>query len=182
MKYTVKSKKKTVGKNYKVTYQVKYSYLGDPKIKVESSDRIWYGDWICNFTYPNAVYTVFDYQTGMSLEAKNKLGVKVKDGKTKFVYYPKQYYEYTGDEYDSEDSWLRNTKTITYSFTVTYPKKCRDVVVGIGLVNRADVIPPKDAYSKKLPDNRYWTGKKTPYGKTSYYKKGKKTMSYMRLK
>ena len=178
--YTITSKRKSAGKNYKVTYKVKYKYFSNPKLQ---HTEIWYDDWYWAFISPSELYTVFDYNTGMSLEAKNKLGVKVSGGKFNYTYYPKQYYKYTDeykDKYDPKDCWIRNAKTLNYSFTVTYPKKCKDVVVGIGFVNRAE-IPDVSGY-KKEPDNQYWTGKKTPYGKTSYYKEGKKTMSYMRLK
>lgn len=178
VKYTISCKRKSVGKKYKVTYKVKYNYTGDPQIS--NADKIWYDDWFWGYTCPYAFYTVFDYKTGMSLEAKNKLGVKVKGSKWKSSYYPKQYYTYTGalaGEYKKEDCWFSNCKTMSYSFTVTYPKKCKNIVVGIGFANRAEV--PSELTTE--PDNQYWTGKKTPYGKTSYYKKGKKTMSYMRL-
>lgn len=87
-------------------------------------------------TKPEALYTVFNYQTGKSLEAENnKLGVKVKGSDWKWTYYPKQKYSYTSilaEQYDSKDLWIHNYKSASYSFTITYPKKCKDVVVGIG--------------------------------------------------
>lgn len=177
VQYTIASKRKSVGSNYKVTYNVNYKLLGDPQIDV---NQISYDDWYWGLTTPSQLYTVFDYQTGISLETKNELGVKVKGSKWKYSYYPKQKYKYTGaleKEYKDEEQWLRNIKSVSYSFTVTYPKKCRDVVVGIGFANRVEV--PSEI--KDEVDNQYWEGKK-PYGKTSYYKKGKNTMSYMRLK
>lgn len=179
VKYSISCKRKSVGNKYKVTYKVKYSYMGDPKIS--NADKIWYDDWLWGYTSPNPIYTVFDYKTGMCLEGKNKRNVKVKDGGWKYTYYPQQFFQYTGEiakDYKQEDCWIKNIKSVKYSFTVTYPKKYKDVVVGIGFVNNC-LVPNS---FKNEPDNRYWTGKKTPYGKTSYYKKGKSTMSYMRLK
>jgi hypothetical protein len=177
IKYTIKCSRKESGDNYKVTYKVTYKHLSDPKIS--SFDNI-YDDYYWSLTQPDEFYTVFDYQTGLSLEADNDLGVKVKDGKWKYTYYPKQTLTAAG-----EKSWYRNNKTISYSFTVTYPKTCKDVVVGIGFTNHVAVPDPwtdddGTVYYADDPDNTYWDGK-VPYGKTTYYKKGKKTMSYMRL-
>lgn len=175
IQYTVNCKRKLVGKNYQVTYKVNYKFFENPQI---ASDIIAYDDWLWGLTKPEALYTVFNYQTGKSLEAENnKLGVKVKGSDWKWTYYPKQKYSYTGilaEQYDSKDLWIHNYKSASYSFTVTYPKKCKDVVVGIGFVNKIESFD--NSYEKM-----YWNGE-TPYGKTSYYKNGKKTMSYMRLK
>ena len=181
IKYTISCKKRSVGKNYKVTYKGKYNLMDNPKLNTK--EKYTYIDWYWGFTYPYLFYTVFDYQTGMSLEVKNDLNVKCKGSKWKYTYYPKQYFMYTDsimkdEKYKEKNCWYRNAKTLSYSFTVTYPKKCKDVVVGIGFSNMIDV----PSQSKEEPENQYWTGKDTPYGKTDYYKKGKKTMSYMRLR
>lgn len=180
VKYSISCKRKSAGDKYKVTYKVKYKYLNDPKIsgKKQTAD-----DWVWAWYRPRAIYTVFDYQTGKSIEKKNNLGVKVKNGNWKYSYYPKQHFKCTDrliKSYDPKyrkqlrDPWLRNKKTVSYQFTVTYPKDCKDVVVGIGFYNTPD------SPLKKTVEANYWKGKEV-YGKTLYYKKGKKTMSYMRL-
>ena len=74
VKYTIKCSRKSSGKNYKVTYNVNYKYLEDAKVQAE---EITYDDWWWGFTYPSAMYTVFNYKTGKSLEVKNDLGVTV---------------------------------------------------------------------------------------------------------
>lgn len=169
IKYTIKCSRKESGSNYKVTYKVNYKFLSDPKV---ASGANCCDDYYWGLTQPNICSTVFDYQTGMSLDNKNDLGVSVKTSNVKVTYYPKQTIRVV-----DEKSWYRNLKTFSYSFTVTYPKDCKDVVVGIGFAN---YIPVPDEWTDDV-DNQYWDGK-VPYGKTTYYKKGKKTMSYMRLK
>lgn len=176
VKYSISCKRKSAGDKYKVTYKVKYKYLNDPKI---SGKKMVYSDWSLGVYRPEAVYTIFDYQTGKSIEKKNNLGVKVKGGKWKYSYYPKQHIKCADNlikllkenNYDPDKVWTRNAKTVSYQFTVTYPKDCKDVVVGIGLYNTPFT---------RTGDTNYWKRKEV-YGKTKYYKKGKKTMSYMRL-
>ena len=46
---------------------------------------------------------------------------------------------------------------ISYSFTVTYPKKCKDVCVGIGFAN---VLGKSD--EKGSIENKYWKGINNP--------------------
>lgn len=185
VKYTISSKRKSVGNKYKVTYKVKYKFLADPKLvqKKMGSDE-WYACISCPQTY----YTVFDYQTGKSLERKNKLGVKVaKNSKWKNTYYPKRYFEPFGALAEwiqnqnpknwrtlmaRKNNWYRNIKSVSHSFTVTYPKDCKDVVVGIGFANMFNYQPDEE--------KGYWKGQ-YPFGQCAYYKYGKKTTSFMRL-
>ena len=156
-----------------MTYKVNYKYLNDPKISGKKQTSIeWAGGWYM----PDAIYTVFDYQTGKCIQNKNNLGVKVKDGKWKNSYYPKQTFQFTDEcikreKMKSKTTWLRNSKTTSYQFTVTYPKDCKDVVVGIGFYPYVGTLPQ---------EKDYWKGKSV-YGKTWYYRQGRKTMSYMRL-
>lgn len=180
VKYSISCKRKSAGDKYKVTYKVKYKYLNDPKI---SGKKMAYDDWVWGWYQPEAVYTIYDYQTGKSIEKKNNLGVKVKNGNWKYSYYPKQHFKCTDrliKSYDPKyrkqlrDPWLRNKKTVSYQFTVTYPKDCKDVVVGIGFYNTPD------SPLKKTVEANYWKGKEV-YGNTFFYKQSKKTMSYMRL-
>ena len=171
--YTIKCSRKKEGKNYKATYRVNYKFPDNSKLV--SNILSDYDKFNFNFVHPSPFYAVFDYQTGKTLEEKNKLGVNVKGSKWKWKYYPKQYYNPSGDRVDQD--WIRNYKSISYSFTVTYPKNCKDVVVGIGFCpNDWEVDDP---YCSSYGSS-YWKGDE-PYGKTCYYKKCKNTVSYMRL-
>ena len=130
-----------------------------------------YGWWE-GFTQPLEAFKVFDYKTGYTLVSNNKLGVKVSLSKWKTSYYPKQYFKMICD---GKNNWIRLLKSSSVTFTLTYPKKYKDIVVGIGFSNRVDV---SDEGAGDVVD--YNSGK-LPYGECEYYKKGKKTMSYMRL-
>lgn len=184
VKYTISSKRKSVGNKYKVTYKVKYKLLADPNLiqKKISTD-----EWYIGISGPQTYYTVFDYQTGKSLERKNKLGVKVKGSKWKEGYYPKRYFEATGELKNwymkknpktwrkilsRKNCWYRNKKSVSYSFTVTYSKECKDVVVGIGFANMTNATLNEE--------KGYWKGR-YPFGQCAYYQYGKKTTSFMRL-
>ena len=175
--YIVSSKRKSVGKNYKVTYKINYELLQSPKL---DRNKISYDDWYWGYIEPVECFKVFDYKTGKTLMSNNKQNVYVSSGKWNCKYYPKQYYKYTGDladEYKAEETYLEFLKEASVSFTVTYPKKCKDVVVGIGFVNLAGL----DGNYVFQGKNYLYNAGKTAYGKSNYYKKGKKTMSYMRL-
>lgn len=120
-------------------------------------------------------------QTGKSLEIKNKLGVKAKRlGKEKLTYYPKQYYHYIGylgKQLSAQENkyWYRKMKTSQYAFSVTYPKSKQDIVVGIGFAST-------DSGKSEMQESSfgYWDGQ-CSFGKSNYYKYGKKTISYIRL-
>lgn len=180
IKYTVTSKRKVSGKNYVVTYDVSYKILDNPKIsKKNKAEKYLYGTLI----EPHFACTVFDSKTGQNLYLKNKLGVKVKIIKDwQSTFYPKQYYT---DRYTGEKCWFRNYKTLNYSFSVTYPKSYKNAVVGIGFSNLCY------GYDEGGANYTYWNGEsfeysngewiKTTYYETDFYKKGQKTMSYMKL-
>jgi hypothetical protein len=168
IKYTIACSRKEAGDYYKVTYKVTYKHKSDPKISSFSKIA---EDYEWSLTQPDEIFTVFDYQTGLCLEGDNDLDVTVDEGTWKYTYYPWQKWSVSGKE-----GRYRNVKTLSYTFTVTYPKDCEDVVVGIGFVNHT-LVPDSE---KDAADNLYWKGK-AAYGKTSFYKKGKDTMAYMRL-
>ena len=168
VKCKITCKRKSIGNKYQVTYMAKYHLLKNPKISNVQTNA----NWLKTMAQPTSLYTVFDYQTGKTLEIKNKLGVKVKYYNTKAKFYPKQYYHFIGAaaQWNPGEYWWHKAKEWTWKFTVTYPKDCKDIVVGIGFANM----------DGKKSDNGYWKGKYA-YGKTNFYKYGKKTMSYMRL-
>lgn len=174
VKYTVTSKRKSVGKNYKVTYKVNYKYLGNPKIQ---NKKMWADDWALGYTEPLEQIDLIDYKTGKAFSDKNKQGVKLTSSKWKYTYYPKQHYkQYDCDKKKFVDETLSFTKTSSISFSVTYPKKYKDVVVGIGFVNTIYSLSENEQSA-----DYFFYERKVPYGKTTYYKCGRGTMSYMRL-
>lgn len=196
----VTCKRKSSGNNYVVTYDVTYNFKKNPQIKNKKAK---YDDWLWGTLQKEACYTVFDYKTGKCLEntklAKD-LGIKVKTTKDwKYKWYGKQYYTYDKKwmkdmGYKKSDLWIRNPKTITYSFKVTYPKTCKRAVVAIGFQNM--MLDYRDYYNDysnggKTPTKKFFdgTGKwgSTPYYKQSFQYNGKKKtnkgqFSYMRLK
>lgn len=121
---------------------------------------------------PYLNYQVFDYETGKSLTVENNFDVVVKRKEWKESRYPEQYYEL--EDSDFKYTWYQNKEKST-SFTVKYPKNYKNVCVGIGFINESDVALEND------PKYLDYDEGKIKYGKSGYYKKGKDTMSYMRL-
>lgn len=109
-------------------------------------------------------YAITDYATGIDLETPNKLDVTVKAGEFKFSNYKKVT--------DSDDCWWRLPRTCTKKVIVTYPADYKGLCIGVGGYNLKN--------STKT-DEAFWNGEK-PFGKTSYYKKGKTNSHWMRVK
>lgn len=166
VKYTVSCKRKSVGNKYKVTYHVKYKFLSNPKIIPKKVPE---ESWYALTTVPQETWTVFNYRNGKCLEKKNNIGVKVKGSKWKTKYYPKQHFTPTGAlvkwvKKKNPTSWqkilankkewfFRNKKSTEVSFTVTYPKDCKDVVVSVGYACYSNSIVMNDM------NKDYWNGK-----------------------
>ncbi len=172
------SKRKSVGKNYQVTYNVTVDFKKNPKIKTK---KIGYEDWYWSLAMPQPFNAVFDYKTG-----KESTKVKVTDLSSKETFYKKQHFVCPEI---GEDYWIRNPKKLTYSFKVTYPKSYKNAVVAVGFSNDNGYCDASDEHYDWLKsfnalgayNNRYWKGKEV-FGKTSYYKNGKKSTAFMRLK
>ena len=129
VKYTISSSRKEDGDNYVVTYKVKFKWKKNPKIQA-TKVKAKYDDenpWEA-ITMATMFGSVFDYETGATLEGnKNalakKLGVKVKVINSKIRFYPKQKFTVTcpSDGYTYK-TWIRNFKSYSCTFKVTYPK------------------------------------------------------------
>ena len=147
-----------------------YKYMTNPKAKMSLAPRIRNYANTTHYLEPRRFCTLFDYQTGKSLETKrNKKKVKVKFGQWKYSYYPRQYYETSTHWY----SW-KNCRKATVKFVVSYPKKCTDVCACVGFLNA--YVDRKQTKA----DKKYWKGKGV-FGKTTYYKRTKDTVSYLLL-
>lgn len=173
VKITIKTKKKSVGDNYKVTFKVNYKYLDDPQI----DNEVPYEDYGWFIKSPWEAYTVFNNKTGKTLEIDNDLGVQIESSKWKYTWYDEQVWTNSA----GETSW-RNQKSCSYSFSVTYPKNCKDVVVGVGFANcyLLDVDTSGYDYGNAQNDAQFWEGKAT-WKKSSYYKYGKDSFYYVKL-
>ena len=185
--YTVESTKPVEnGDNLSVTFNVSYKFKNNPKFTKKTVKGYGYGT-----IEPMIVYSVFDYATGYNLEVKNDKNVVVKqNGETKIKYYKKQNLKHKIKPYKD---WYKNKKSASNSFTVTYPKNNGDVCVGIGFINDHgnDWLSYEDGLGKEDGwDSGYYTDfddndneikKPWKWGSTAYYKRGKKTISYVRL-
>ena len=136
---------------------------------------------------PGAVYTIFDYKTGKSIEDIKGSKVKVKGSDYKADFYEEQYWTTFVDPvelgYDNNDPFVySNVKSVKYDFTVTYPKKNKDACVGICLYLISGNETTDGGYENKQYEinEKYWNGKKT-LDKTSYYKNGKNSSAFVRL-
>lgn len=167
-KYTVKSSRKSVGDKYKAKFEVTFKFNKNPKIANKYGvDPV----WSMMTVVPLAEFSVFDYSTGKSLEVSNNKGVKVNEGMGwKNTYYAKQRFT----DSDGNDGYIENPKIQKVTFTVTYPKKYKNVVVGIGLINTSQV-------NYYLDYDEYWEGN-AKYGDRYAFTLGKKQISYIRLK
>ena len=167
IKIKIKNKRRTAGTDYVDVFDVSWNYMDNP-----IADLTW-GPSMKNFVnsahfiQPIEFFTVFDYDTGKSLEIANDQGVVVNDSGWKHKVYKDQNYKTSnGLVY----SW-HNKKKTSVSFTVTYPQTAKNVCVGIGFRN---IYNDKEQTGK---DQKYWEGY-AKYGETSYYKKSKTNCCY----
>lgn len=109
-------------------------------------------------------FAIVDYYTGKCLEGENDLGVTVEfspwDHKGQRKYY------------DKHGCWVNLAKYSVCRVVVTYPKNYKGLCVGVGGDN---------ALYGSAADDEFWEGEK-PFGKTTYYKKGKANSHWMRIK
>ena len=185
--YTVESSEPVEnGDNYSVTFNVSYKFKDNPKFTKKTVKGYGYGT-----IEPIVLYSVFDYNTGYNLEVENDKNVVVtQNGKATIKYYKKQNLRHKVKPYKD---WYRNKKSASSSFTVTYPKSFGDVCVGIGFINNhgSDWSSYEDGLGKEDGwDSGYYTDydeddneikKPWKWGNTAYYKRGEKTVSYVRL-
>lgn len=106
--------------------------------------------------------SVADYDTGLSLERKNKFNVTAKfSWKT----IKEKVYK------DNHGCYI-TALTQRGKVSITYPEDYDGLCIGIGGQNRLGMLPI---------DKQYWIGK-AEFGKTSYYKTGKKNSHWMRVR
>lgn len=113
-------------------------------------------------------YTVVDYNTGRCLEdtaTKSKFNVTVKD--SDWEYSEEIKYEDTDGCEVTIDHYVK-TKV-----TITYPKNYKGLCIGVGGINQ--VVVNEDSVIM------FSCVGTLPYGKTSYYKKGKNNSHWMRV-
>ena len=105
-------------------------------------------------------YAIVDYNTGYSLETKNKFGVTVKAKD-----------QYKGKIYRDKDGCWVEQAGMSVKLTITYPENYKGLCIGFGGFN---------ALNETKADQKFWKGKK-PFGATTYYTKNKKNTHFMRV-
>lgn len=156
--YKIKNSKK---KGYKeLTFTVKWTRQW--KLKNNEIHKMAYSN-IDTSIGGESYYAVVDYNTGKSLEKKNKQKVTVKQiGKPK--YQAKYYYDKDGCYV-----WISN---ITKKVKVTYPKNYKGLCIGVG---------GSTSLKNTKNDTKFWNGK-VAFKKTSYYSsKDKSVAHFMRV-
>lgn len=106
-------------------------------------------------------WTVADYDTGLSLEGPNKLGVTVKTVK-------KNSYKRIKDN----DGCYVRFGVWTTKVTVAYPEDYKGLCIGVG---------GRNTVKGTKTDDLFFEGKRA-FGKTSFYKYGKTNSRWMRIK
>lgn len=163
----------------KVLFKCKLEYKNNPAIQATSLHS-YFSDSAGSMYVPFGAYTVFDYATGKSLENKKnakKVGVVSKKKKWKRTYYPKQHFQMSwGEDTKKYDNWIRNLKEETFSFTVTYPKNYKNVVVGVG---SSAAVNAGFWGASRYNHWDFWDDADNKWGKSDFYKKG--NFAYIRL-
>lgn len=175
VKQTIKTSTKSSGRNYKTTFNVTWDYKGDPKITNKTVDK---DDWssILPIDYWNAI----DYRTGKVDQIKD---VSYSKPKWKTTYYKKQNWKYTkkiAKAWGIKGSDNQNVKKETLSFTVTYPKTQKNLIIAIGTIDlycESGHITYDDYLYGEF--SKFDEGKET-WDKTIGYKSGKNFV-YIRL-
>lgn len=128
-------------------------------------------------------YTVVDYKTGKSLEGKNSKKVKVTRSDWKFSNYVKKVSS------SDPDTWIRYAKKTTVNVKIVYPKKYKNLAIGVGGYTAAPELFTESfgggasSGFKTLNLNSYWKGKKAFSKETRLYsKKDKSYAHFMRVK
>lgn len=175
VKITVKNCKTVKLKNGKkkttLTIEYKRSYS---KLTKKQVSRIQGTDYEGGGFADGPYYALVDYGTGKSLEGNSatakKLGVKVKASKWTHAKGKKVKI--------STGYWISLAPKSTAKVTVTYPSDYKGLCLGVWANN---FLEDDLSHSSYLAHERFWDGKK-PFGKTTYYKKGKTNSHWMRIK
>ena len=120
-------------------------------------------------------YALVDYETGKDLEGDDntmadELGVKIKSSKWKYTKGKKMK--------DKDGCWVQISPKVTVKVVVTYPADYKGLCLGVWANN---FLENDLSYNSYLANERFWNCEK-PFGKTTYYKKGKTNSHWMRIK
>lgn len=153
-------KVKSAGKGYKqLSFNVTFR---DDKIKISNAQWKELRRMNRGLKYGTYWISVADYDTGLSLERKNKFGVKVRSSRWKTI--NAHTYRNGNDTFYVDGARSK--------VTITYPEDYDGLCIGVGGQNRI---------GDTRADSSYWSGK-TKFGKTSFYKTGKKNSHWMRIR
>ena len=182
--YKVKNAKK---KGYK---QCTFTLTYTRNLKLTKKQRNNMLDFACGgpeFVSPGGefYYTVVDYKTGKCLEKSNKQKVKVTRSKWKYSNWTKIS--------DGHGSWFEYAKKATVNVKIVYPKKYKNLAIGVGGYTKApyahsDITVGGGAasatYEIVTPNaNKFYKGKKAFSDETLLYsKKDKSYAHFMRVK
>lgn len=111
----------------------------------------------------NGDSVVLDYNTGISLTKKNKFNVEVNCSNWKSM---------KSRIYKDHDGCYVDFGNLKQTITITYPEDYDGLCIGFYADNQL---------TKTKADKKFQKGK-TLFGKTSYYKKGKKNSHWMRVR
>ena len=123
-----------------------------------------YGSMYSN-TGENQWFAIIDASTGLDLEQNNNVKVKVK---SKDLSVDVNTYDGTNG------AWMKAASLYKVQVTVTYPRDYKNLCIGFGGGN---VL----SSNKTQADNDFWDGT-VPFGKTTYYKKGKTNGRWMMIR
>lgn len=107
-------------------------------------------------------FAVVDGVTGVDLEEENDYDVKVTSKETSKTK-SKRFY--------GSQAWIEYCIVWQKKVTVVYPEDYKDLCVGFGGGNFV---------KEKSVDEKFWEGKKA-FGKTNFYKKGKKNSRWLKV-
>lgn len=109
-------------------------------------------------------FAIVDYYTGRCLEGENDLDITVEFS----PWEQKNQRKY----YDKHGCWVNLAKYSVCRVVVTYPENYKGLCIGVGGDN---------VLYGSAADDEFWEGEK-PFGKTTYYKKGKSNSHWMRIR
>lgn len=116
-----------------------------------------------NILGANGDSAIVDYNSGISLKKKNKYNVKVKT---------KDWQPVNDKIYKDSHGCYVNFGDLKETITITYPEDYDGLCIGFYSDNQ---------FGKSNADKKFLKGKGA-FGKTSYYKKGKKNSHWMRVR
>lgn len=179
LKITVKNYKTTTLKNgkKKTTFTVVFNRTFKPTKKQVHKivQNAYYGDE--GFTGGHG-FAIVDIKTGKELGKKSglakQLGIKVTS---------KEKMTNKKTVRDSDGCYFWYYSKVTYKVTVTYPKECKDLALGVwGNNYRWPAEWDSKAVTRLVKaEDEFWDGEGA-FGATRYYKKGKTNSHWMRIK